>query len=166
VGDMVPARKGCESGKSGRGWFYGNQVPFSPKEDLVQGKVEHAPRLPKGINTPPWAPKEGWSIHPFIREPPTRRRSTRRKPPATASPRSRLRHGLGLPYPPWPPCTVEPWRSYEASWGHQWYVLGGRWSKHIYYVSKVLHVIRSFSDSIPPFMILLSLGFAYSLIYT
>jgi hypothetical protein len=64
VGDMVPARKGCESGKSGRGWFYGNQVPFSPKEDLVQGKLEHAPRLPKGINTPPWAPKEGRSIHP------------------------------------------------------------------------------------------------------
>jgi hypothetical protein len=26
--------------------LYGNQVPFSPKEDLVQGKVEHAPRLP------------------------------------------------------------------------------------------------------------------------
>jgi hypothetical protein len=23
------------------------------------GKVEHAPRLPKGINTTPWAPKEG-----------------------------------------------------------------------------------------------------------
>jgi hypothetical protein len=60
---MVPARKGCESRKSGRGWFYGNQVPFSPKEDLMQGKVEQAPRLPKGINTPPWAPKEGWSIH-------------------------------------------------------------------------------------------------------
>jgi hypothetical protein len=32
----------------------------------VQGKVEHAPRLPKGINTPHWAPKEGWSIHPSI----------------------------------------------------------------------------------------------------
>jgi hypothetical protein len=47
VGDMVPARKGCESGKSGRDWFYGKQVPFSPKEDLVQGKVEHAPRLPR-----------------------------------------------------------------------------------------------------------------------
>jgi hypothetical protein len=47
VGDMMPARKGCASRKSGRGWFYGNQVPFSPKEDIVQGKVEHAPRLPK-----------------------------------------------------------------------------------------------------------------------
>jgi hypothetical protein len=34
-------------------------VPFSPKKDLVQGKVEHAPRFPKGINTAPWAPKEG-----------------------------------------------------------------------------------------------------------
>jgi hypothetical protein len=32
-------------------------------------------------------------------------------------------------------------------------------------VSKVLHVIRSFSDSIPPFMILLSLGYASSSIY-
>jgi hypothetical protein len=50
VGDMVPTRKGYESGKFGRGWVYGNQVGFSPKEDLVQGKVEHAPRLPKGIN--------------------------------------------------------------------------------------------------------------------
>jgi hypothetical protein len=87
VGDIVPARKDCESGKSGRDWFYGNQVPFSPKEDLVQDKVEHAPRLPKGINTTPWAPKEGWSIHPFIGEPPTRRRSTGRKPIAAASPR-------------------------------------------------------------------------------
>jgi hypothetical protein len=56
---MVPAKKSCESGKSGRGRFYGNQVPFSPKEDLVQGKVEHAPRLPKGINTTSWALKEG-----------------------------------------------------------------------------------------------------------
>jgi hypothetical protein len=66
VRDMVPARKGCESRKSGWGCFYGNQVPFSPKEDLVQGKVEHAPRLPKGINTPPWALKEGGGINPSI----------------------------------------------------------------------------------------------------
>jgi hypothetical protein len=29
------------------------QVRFSSKEDLVQGKVEHAARLPKGINTNP-----------------------------------------------------------------------------------------------------------------
>jgi hypothetical protein len=87
VRDMVLERKGCESVKSGRGWFYGNQVPFPPKEDLMQSKVEHAPRLPKGINTTPWAPKEGWSIHPFIRELPTRRRSTGRKPTAAASPR-------------------------------------------------------------------------------
>jgi hypothetical protein len=34
---------------------------------------------------------------PFIREPPTRRRSTRRKPPAAVNPRSRLGDGLGLP---------------------------------------------------------------------
>jgi hypothetical protein len=34
----------------------------------VQGKVEHAPRHPKGINTTPWAPKEGdRSIHPSTR---------------------------------------------------------------------------------------------------
>jgi hypothetical protein len=51
--DMAPARNGYESGKSGRGSFYGNQVCFFPKEDLVQGKVEHAPRHPKGINTTP-----------------------------------------------------------------------------------------------------------------
>jgi hypothetical protein len=69
VGDMVPARKGCESGKSGRGWVYGNQVRFSPKEDLVQGKVEHSPRLPKGINTNPEAPKKGNDWDPFSREP-------------------------------------------------------------------------------------------------
>jgi hypothetical protein len=31
----------------------------SPKEHLVQGKMEHAPRFPKGINTTPWEPKEG-----------------------------------------------------------------------------------------------------------
>jgi hypothetical protein len=80
-------RKGCESGKSGRGWFYGNQVAFSPKEDLTEGKVENAPRLPKGINTTSWVPKEGWSIHPIIRELTTRRKSTGRKPTATASPR-------------------------------------------------------------------------------
>jgi hypothetical protein len=48
---MVPARKACESGKSGRGQVYGNQVGFSPKEDLMQGKVENTPRLSKGINT-------------------------------------------------------------------------------------------------------------------
>jgi hypothetical protein len=60
----------------------------------VQGKVEHAPRLPKGINTPPWVPKEGWSIHPFIREPPRQRRSTGRKPTAAES-SSCLGDGLG-----------------------------------------------------------------------
>ena len=65
---MASARKGCETGKSGRGWFYGNQVCFSPKEDLVQGKVEHAPRLPKGINTTPLAPKGGDPIHPELDE--------------------------------------------------------------------------------------------------
>jgi hypothetical protein len=32
---------------------------ISPKEDLVQGKAEHAPRLPKGINTTPLVLKEG-----------------------------------------------------------------------------------------------------------
>jgi hypothetical protein len=64
VGDMASARQDYKTGKSERGWFYGNQVPFSPQEDLVQGKVEHAPRLPKGISTTPWVPKEGWSIHP------------------------------------------------------------------------------------------------------
>jgi hypothetical protein len=77
--------------------FMENHVPFSPKEDLVQGKVEHASRLHKGKNTLPWAPKEGGSIHPFIRVRPTRRRSTQRKPPAAASPQSRLGDGLGLP---------------------------------------------------------------------
>jgi hypothetical protein len=28
-------------------------LSHSPKEDLVQGNVEHTPRLPKGINTNP-----------------------------------------------------------------------------------------------------------------
>jgi hypothetical protein len=42
---MVPTRKGYESGKSGRGGVYGHQVPFFPKEDLMQGKVENASRL-------------------------------------------------------------------------------------------------------------------------
>jgi hypothetical protein len=56
----------------------------------MQGKVEHAPRLPKGINTTPWAPKEGWSIHPFIREPPKQSRSTGRQTTAVASTRSCL----------------------------------------------------------------------------
>jgi hypothetical protein len=66
MGDMVPARKVCESGKSGRGRFYGNQVCFSRKEDLVQGKVEHASKAPKGTNTIPWVPQDGYplkSIH-------------------------------------------------------------------------------------------------------
>jgi hypothetical protein len=53
----------------------------------VQGKVGHAPRLPKDINTTPWVLKERGSIHPFIREPLTRRRSTGRKPTTAASPR-------------------------------------------------------------------------------
>jgi hypothetical protein len=52
----------------------------------VQGKVEHAPRLLKGINTTPYASKEGGTIYPFIRELPTRRRSTRRKLTTAASP--------------------------------------------------------------------------------
>jgi hypothetical protein len=51
VGDMALAWKDCELGKSG--WFYGNQACFSPKEDLVQGKVEQAQRHLKDINTTP-----------------------------------------------------------------------------------------------------------------
>jgi hypothetical protein len=80
VGYMAPTRKGCELGKSGWGWFYGNQVCFSPKEDLVQGKVGHAPRHPKGINTTPRRPKMVTHGHPFIGEPTeitTRRRTLR-----------------------------------------------------------------------------------------
>jgi hypothetical protein len=46
-------KEGCESEKSGRDYVYGNQVCFSPKEDLVQDKVEHTPRLLKSINTTP-----------------------------------------------------------------------------------------------------------------
>jgi hypothetical protein len=54
----------------------------------VQGKVEHARRLPKGINTTPWAPKEG-GIDPSIHQrAPKRRRSIGRKPTAAASPRA------------------------------------------------------------------------------
>jgi hypothetical protein len=30
--------------------FMETKFLFSPKEDLVEGKVEHTPRLPKGIN--------------------------------------------------------------------------------------------------------------------
>jgi hypothetical protein len=117
---MVPARKGCESGKFGWGWFYGNQVPSSPKEDLMQRKVEHAPRLPKGINTTPWAAKEVWSIHPFIREPPTWSEApggSRRPPEVLELPRRwprpcPSRHGL--------PCVVKPWwSSGSATWIRQ-----------------------------------------------
>jgi hypothetical protein len=46
VRDMVQVMKRCESGKSGRGRVYGNQIPFSPKEDLMQGMADHIPRLP------------------------------------------------------------------------------------------------------------------------
>jgi hypothetical protein len=128
VGDMVPARKGCESGKSGGDWFYGNQVPFSPKEDLVQGKVENAPRLPKGVNTTPWAPKEGWSIHPIIREPATRGEApggSRRPPQVLELPRR------------WP-------RSYPSH--HGWpYVVKPWWSSgaHALIPSRQLYILHS-----------------------
>jgi hypothetical protein len=120
MGDMTLARQGYKTEKFGRDWFYGNQVPFSPKEDLMQGKVEHTPRLPKVINTTPWAPKEGWSIHPIIREPPTRRRNTggsRRPPQVLKLPRRwprtcRSHHGY--------PCMVKPWwSSGAATWIRQ-----------------------------------------------
>jgi hypothetical protein len=43
---MVLESKGCESWKSGRGYVYGNQVRFSPKEDLVKDKVDVTPKIP------------------------------------------------------------------------------------------------------------------------
>jgi hypothetical protein len=117
--DMVPARKGYESGKSGRGWFYGNQVPFSPKEDLVQGKVEHAPRLPKGINPSESRRDEG--------EAPG---GSRRLPRVLELPRRWLRpcpsrHG-------WP-CMVKPWWSFgAATWIRQVVcTFNIRWCNHI-----------------------------------
>jgi hypothetical protein len=80
VGDMTLATKDCESGKSG--WFYGNQVCFSPKEDLVQGKVEHAQRHPKDIKTTPYVPQDGYpSNKSFYRRhlPENRRRKMRER---------------------------------------------------------------------------------------
>jgi hypothetical protein len=67
-------------------------ILWKPSSLISQGRSRARkggahPRLPKGINTTPWAPKEVWSIHLFIRELPTRRRSTRRKPTAATSPR-------------------------------------------------------------------------------
>jgi hypothetical protein len=93
----------------------------------MEVKVEHTPRLPKGISTTPWVPKEGWSIHPFIRELPKQRKSddgrressklSRRWPRPTLSAMATL-HGWAM---------VE-FRSYLRSSMvcTQW-----RWSKHI-----------------------------------
>jgi hypothetical protein len=58
-GRYVVGKVGLQNRKVWTRLILWEPVPFSPKEDLVQGKVEHAPRLPKGINTTPWAPKEG-----------------------------------------------------------------------------------------------------------
>jgi hypothetical protein len=38
--------------------FMETKFPSLPRKISCKGKVEHAPRLPKGINTTPWAPKE------------------------------------------------------------------------------------------------------------
>jgi hypothetical protein len=59
VGDMVPARKGCESEKSGRGWFYGNQVCFSRGSRARKGGA--CPKAPQGhkyipLGAPGWLP--------------------------------------------------------------------------------------------------------------
>jgi hypothetical protein len=68
MGDMASARQGYKTRKSGRVWFYGNQVCLAPKQYFMEGKGELAPRLLKGINTTPRAPKDGWLIHPFIHQ--------------------------------------------------------------------------------------------------
>jgi hypothetical protein len=117
---MTPTREVCESGKSGRYWVYGNQVPFSPKEDLVQGRLEHTPSLPKGIIQPLGHPRRGdRSIHSSesrwheVEAPGGRRRSSQ----VLELPRRWLRldpscHG-------WP-CVMKPWWSSRAvPWIHQ-----------------------------------------------
>jgi hypothetical protein len=58
VGDIVQTRKGCKSGIIWTRLSLLKPSWLSPKEDLVEGKVEHAPRLPKSINTTPYEPKE------------------------------------------------------------------------------------------------------------
>jgi hypothetical protein len=153
VGDMAPARKGCESRNSRWGWFYGNQVGFSPKEDLVQGKVDHAPRHPKGINTTPWAPQDGYqfrSIHHNSAKP---RNKHRRETMAAARPQSCLGDGLG-----------RPWSS-GASWGHQWYVLSGD-DLNVYITMWEMIILSSdlLSDSMPPFMLSTYCEYAYSFV--
>jgi hypothetical protein len=114
VGDMGSARQGYKIGKSGWGWFYGNQICLASKQDFMEGKGELDPWLPKGINKTPWAPKEGWwfiqSLESRWQEgeaPGGSRRSSqvlelpRRWPRPCPS-----RHG-------WP-CEVKPWWSSEA----------------------------------------------------
>jgi hypothetical protein len=73
------------------------------------------PKAPQRHKYNPLGAQGGWSIHPINREPPTRRRSTERKPTAAASleflrrcPRPCPNHH-GWPY------VVKPWWSSEAA---------------------------------------------------
>jgi hypothetical protein len=76
--------------------FMETKFPSLPRKISCKARWRMPQGFPRHKYTPLGA-QGGLIHHPFIIEPPTRRRSTRRKPPAAMSPRSRLGDGLGLP---------------------------------------------------------------------
>jgi hypothetical protein len=158
VGDMASARQ------SSKQEIWMRLILWKPSSLLSQGRSRARqggarPKAPQGHKYNPLGTQEG-VIDPSIHQKVTKTKEKhRRKTTAVASPWSCLGDGLSLSHS-W---AMAEFRSLLRS---SMVCTRWRWSKHIYYVSKVLHVIRSFSDSIPPFMILLSLGYASSSIYS
>jgi hypothetical protein len=61
----MSARKGCEQENLGEADFMETKFASLSRRSsaTVQGKVGHAPRLPKGINITSWAPNRGFIHH-------------------------------------------------------------------------------------------------------
>jgi hypothetical protein len=100
-------------------------ILWKPSPLLSQGRSRARqgvarPKAPQGHKYTPWEPKESWSIHPFITEPPTRGEApggSRRPPRVIKLPRRWLR--LDPSHHGWP-CVVKPWWSSGAMpWIHQ-----------------------------------------------
>lgn len=137
MGDMTSTRKGCETGKSGRGWFYGNLVCLTPKQRSrgTQGEARPKARLGYKYN-PLGVPRT--SIDPSItREPPNWGTHTggSRRPPSSTLPRRWLRldpsrHGWPCVVKPWWDSGAVPWciKAHYIEWWYQSNLVSLLWS--------------------------------------
>jgi hypothetical protein len=94
--DICAGKEGLQIRKIWTSLSFWKPSPLLSKEDLMQGEVEHAPRLPQGYKYKPQSPQEGEPLR-SIHQRAAKKEIHRRKPTAAASLRGYLGDGLCHP---------------------------------------------------------------------